>query len=150
MHRDRLRWYTSPFFDPCPNSCFVAWRDSEEPVTSAEVMATLGANAEASNKITLSILEDLHSHVSGGKLTQAKGAMEYVCGCSKEKTLLMCCAGRCYPQGYVASRAKEAAIVCIACVLQRLDIIRHNEIRRKRTYGLQSCFRMAFAASAIS
>ena len=86
-------------------------------------MATLGANAEASNKITLSILEDLHSHVSGGKLTQAKGAMEYVCGCCNEKTLLICRSGRCYPQGYVASRAKEAAVVCIACVLQRLDTI---------------------------
>lgn len=42
-------------------------------------MATLAANAEASNKITLSILEALHSHVSSGQLTEAKGAMEYVC-----------------------------------------------------------------------
>lgn len=113
-------------------------------------MATLGANAEASNKITLSILEDLHSHVSGGKLTQAKGAMEYVRDVPMGRASLMHRPGRCYPQGYVASRAKEAAIVCIACLFQRLDTIDTMKIRRQRTYALPSCVNMAFAASAIS
>jgi 5'-methylthioadenosine phosphorylase len=59
-------------------SDYDAWRVSEEPVTVAEVLATLHANSEASKIITETILAEAHEAISSGKvLNSAKGAMQY-------------------------------------------------------------------------
>lgn len=43
----------------------------------SEVVKTLHKNAATSKMITLSILDQVHEAVAAGKLTQAKGAMQY-------------------------------------------------------------------------
>lgn len=54
-----------------------AWRVNSEPVTVAEVMATIGANVRVSNHLSLTILSEVHDAVAAGKLTLAKGSMKY-------------------------------------------------------------------------
>lgn len=68
----------------CTATDYDAWHEGK-PVTVPEVMATLAANAEASNAITKEILGDLHNSIaSGTSLTQAKGAMQYSIVTKKE------------------------------------------------------------------
>lgn len=54
-----------------------AWRVSEEPVTVAEVMATIASNVSVSNRLTLTILDEVHHAVAEGKLKTSKGVMEH-------------------------------------------------------------------------
>ena len=62
-----------------------AWRINSEPVTVAEVMATIGANVAVSNKLSLTVLSEVHDAVAAGKLTLAKGCMQYSVMTSKEQ-----------------------------------------------------------------
>ncbi|EFP80453.1 S-methyl-5-thioadenosine phosphorylase [Puccinia graminis f. sp. tritici] len=61
-----------------------AWRESEEPVTVAEVMATIAANVSVSNRLTLTILDEVHNAVAKGQLKTCKGTMEYSVMTKKE------------------------------------------------------------------
>ncbi len=45
--------------------------------THSEVVKTLHKNASTSKMITLAILDEVHAHAAAGKLTQARGAMQY-------------------------------------------------------------------------
>jgi hypothetical protein len=59
-------------------SDYDAWRVSEEPVTVAEVIATLTRNVENSKKITGAILAEVHRAVAAGALGQGEeGGMRY-------------------------------------------------------------------------
>lgn len=61
-----------------------AWRVSEEPVTVAEVMATIASNVSVSNRLTLTILDEVHNAVAKGQLKTCKGTMEYSVMTKKE------------------------------------------------------------------
>ncbi|MBW0547609.1 hypothetical protein O181_087324, partial [Austropuccinia psidii MF-1] len=54
-----------------------AWRVSEEPVTVAEVMATIASNVNVCNRLTLNVLNDVHNAVANGSIKTCKGCMEY-------------------------------------------------------------------------
>jgi len=54
-----------------------AWRITAEPVTVAEVMATIAANVTVSNQLTLTILDQVHNALAKGELKTCKGTMEY-------------------------------------------------------------------------
>ncbi|KDQ14573.1 hypothetical protein BOTBODRAFT_66158 [Botryobasidium botryosum FD-172 SS1] len=60
-----------------------AWRVSETPVTVAEVVKTLRANADASRHVTVTILEDLHKAVAGGAGVE-EGSMQFSIMTAKE------------------------------------------------------------------
>ncbi|POV94776.1 hypothetical protein PSTT_16656, partial [Puccinia striiformis] len=54
-----------------------AWRVTEEPVTAAEVMATIASNVSVSNRLTLTILDEVHNAVAKGQIKTCKGSMQY-------------------------------------------------------------------------
>lgn len=63
---------------PSQRSDYDAWRVTEEPVTVAEVIATLTRNVENSKKITSAILAEVHRAVAAGALGQGEeGGMRY-------------------------------------------------------------------------
>lgn len=60
------------------HSDYDAWRVTEEPVTVAEVIATLTRNVENSKKITSAILAEVHRAVAAGALGNGEeGGMRY-------------------------------------------------------------------------
>lgn len=52
-----------------------AWRVSEEPVTVAEVMATIAANVSVVNRLSLILLDKVHNSVVKGECGPVVGAM---------------------------------------------------------------------------
>lgn len=61
-----------------------AWRVSEEPVTVAEVMATINSNVVVSNRLTLRVLSDIHIALEQNQLKTCKGTMEFSVMTKKE------------------------------------------------------------------
>lgn len=62
----------------CTATDYDAWRVTEEPVTVAEVIATLTRNVENSKKITSAILAEVHRAVASGALGDGEeGGMRY-------------------------------------------------------------------------
>lgn len=60
------------------DSDYDAWRVTDEPVTVAEVIATLTRNVENSKRLTSAILASVHKAVQEGALGQGEqGGMEY-------------------------------------------------------------------------
>ncbi|KAI9631266.1 hypothetical protein KEM48_014546 [Puccinia striiformis f. sp. tritici PST-130] len=47
------------------------------PVTAAEVMATIASNVSVSNRLTLTILDEVHNAVAKGQIKTCKGSMQY-------------------------------------------------------------------------
>jgi len=62
----------------CTSTDYDAWRVTEEPVTVAEVIATLTRNVENSKKLTSAILATVHKAVKEGALGRGEeGGMQY-------------------------------------------------------------------------
>lgn len=55
-----------------------SWRVGEEPVTVAEVIKTLKANADASRKVAAALIEDVSDALlRGNVITDGEGSMRY-------------------------------------------------------------------------
>ncbi|GAA97876.1 uncharacterized protein L969DRAFT_96256 [Mixia osmundae IAM 14324] len=62
----------------CTSTDYDAWRESEEPVTVAEVMGTLKANSEISKTVAAAVLDHVHDALSHEKgLIKPEGGMQY-------------------------------------------------------------------------